>query len=219
MIFFFVSVILLAVPFQSLIAIEEIVIQDGLIGNIVFVEENGLNEFIHALLHFLFVHRHLARIMDRKGGRVSNPVELVSIGVEAEEDRRTRSEIGIEVHHTLLFAHIMGVTELVDFHDEDMGAEIDEDIGTVAGTAALYRLVAAEGKSILEVGLERVHHVVLFEAEAARDGVVGMEDAVTAETVGLPAGSANIDILAILTGDFGITDDTTVAYFIVNTYT
>jgi hypothetical protein len=187
MIFFFVSIVL-TFPFQSLIAIEEIMIQNGLIGNIVFVEENGLNEFIHALFHFLFVHRHLARIMDRKGSRVSNPIEVVSIWIEAEKDRRARSEIRIEVHHTLLFAHIVGVTELVDFHDEDMGAEIDEDIRAVAGTAAFYRLVAAKGEGILEVGLERVHHVMLFEAEAAGDGVVGVEDAVTAETMGLPAG-------------------------------
>ncbi len=80
------------------------------------------------------------------------------------------------------------MTELVDFHDEDMRAEIDEDIRTVAGTTVLYRLVTSEGKGILKVGLERIHPVVHFEAEAAGDGVVGVEDAVTAETVGLPAG-------------------------------
>jgi hypothetical protein len=110
------------------------------------------------------------------------------------------------------------MTELVDFHDEDMGAEIDEDVRTVAGTAVLYRLVAAEGEGILEVGLERVHHVVLFEAEAAGDGVVGVEDAVAAETVGLPAGfGGDGDVAAVLAGDVRITEGTVISLYFMGT--
>jgi hypothetical protein len=98
------------------------------------------------------------------------------------------------------------VTELVNLHNKDMRAKINEDIRAVAGTTAFYRLVTAEGERILEVGLERVHHVVLFEAETTGDGIVGVEDAVTAETVGLPAGfGGDGDVATVLTGDFGIT--------------
>lgn len=86
-----------------------------------------------------------------------------------------------------------------------MRTEIDEDIGAIAGTTPFYALVTAEGECILEVRLECVHHVVLFETEPAGDGIIRMEDAVTAETVGLPAGMCDRYVVTVTTGDFRIT--------------
>jgi hypothetical protein len=150
---------------------------------------------------------------------MTNTIEVVSVGIEAEKDSGTGTEVGIEVYHAFLFAHIIGMTKLVNFHDEEMRAEINEDIWTVAGTTSLHGLVTAEGEGILEMCLERIHDVVLFETETTGNGVIGMEDAVTAETVGLPARfGGDHDIATVLAGDFWVTDDTIISHFLMDTY-
>lgn len=109
------------------------------------------------------------------------------------------------------------MAELIYFYDDDVGAEIQENIRSVAGTAPLDGFVAAEGDSVLEVLAECVYHVVFFETEAAGDRVIGVEDTVTAEAVGLPAGAGDVDVPTVLAGDFGVTVDALISHFVVDT--
>ena len=98
-----------------------------------------------------------------------------------------------------------------------MRAKVNENIGAITGTAAIYRFVTPHGDCILKMSAERVHYVMFFETETARDRVVWMEDTVATETVGLPTGTRDIDVFTVLTGDFGVTEDTRISYFFVYT--
>ena len=177
----------------------------------VFIKEDGLDQFIHTVAHFIGIHGHVPIVLDDEGARVADTILMVAIRIKPKEDRVSVTHVLVQVHHALLLTHVVHMTELVHFHDDNVGAEIDKNIGTVAGTSALDGLVAAEGEGVLEMGAERIHDVVFFEAEAAGDGVVGMEDAVAAEAVGFPAGLADVDILAVLAGDFGVAEDAVIA--------
>lgn len=143
-------------------------------------------------------------------------VERVPIGVEAEEDRVTRAEIRVEVHHALLLAGIVRVTEFVDLDDDAVRSIVDEDIGAVLGTAVLDALVAAEREAVAKVRFDRIDDVVLLETETTGDGLVGMEHAVAVEAVGLPLGSADRDVLTVLAGDGGRTERAVVSLSIVD---
>lgn len=55
---------------------------------------------------------------------------------------------------------------------------------------------------------ERIHYIMFFQAETMWNGIVGMEDTVATETIGLPTGMSDVDVFTVLTGDFGITEDT-----------
>jgi hypothetical protein len=184
-----------------LIAIEEVAVGNGFVGSVLFVEERGLNQFIHAISHFVIVHGHLAVFQERKGGRMTNSALLVSIGVESDKDRVSVAHVFVEIHHALLFAYIVGMTELIYLNDDDMRTEVDEDVGAIASTTSIDGFVASHRKGILEVRTECVHYVMFFETEATGDGIIGMEDTVTAETVGFPAGLADVDVLTVLTCD------------------
>lgn len=179
--------------------------------------EHGLDQFIHTVTHFIGIHGHVPIVLDDEGARIADTVLMVAIGIKLQEDRVSVTHILIQVHHALLLTHVVHVAELVHLHDDNVGAEINKNIGTVAGTSALDGLVPAEGNRILEMGAKRIYHVVLLEAEAAGDGVVGVEDAVTAEAVGLPAGLADVDVPTVLAGDFGVTVDAGIADFVVDT--
>jgi hypothetical protein len=59
---------------------------------------------------------------------------------------------------------------------------------------------------------------MLLQTEAARNRVVGMEDAMASEAVGFPARAGDIDVFAVLAGDFGITEDTAMSDSIMNAH-
>lgn len=196
---FFVFLFLF-VPLQGLVAIEEVAIGNGFLWSVFFVEEHGLDQFVHTIRHLLFIHDHLAVFQEREGGRMADSVLLVSIGVESDKDRVSVAHVFVEIHHALLLTDIVGMTELINLNDDDMRPEVNEDVGAVTGTTPIYGLVAAHRERVLEVRTERIHHIVFFEAEATGDGIVRVEDTVTAETVGFPAGFARqIHILTITT--------------------
>ena len=117
-----------------------------------------------------------------------NTFLLVSIRVKPNKDSVPVAHIFIEIHHALLFAYVIGMAELVHLNDHDMRTEVNEDIRSVTGTSAIDGLVTSHGDRILEVSTECVYNVVFFDAEAAGDGIVRMEDTVTAEAIRFPAG-------------------------------
>lgn len=200
-------VLVLVIPFQGLVTIEEIEGSQGFFRSMVFIKEDGLDQFIHTVAHFIGIHRHVPILLEDEGTRIADTILMVAIGIEPQEDRVSVTHILIQLHHALLLTHVVHMTELIHLHDDNVGAKVDENVRAIAGTASLDGLVAAEGEGVLKMGAECVHHVVLFEAEATGDGVVGMEDAVAAETVGFPAGLADVDVLTVLAGDFGVTAD------------
>lgn len=175
----------------------------------VFIKEDGLDQFIHTVTHFIGIHGHVPIVLDDEGARIADTVLMVAIGIKPQEDRVSVTHILIQLHHALLLTHVVHVAELVHLHDDNVGAEIDKNIGAIAGTASLDGLVAAEGNRILEMGAERIHYVVLLETEATGDGVVGVEDAVAAEAVGLPAGGVgHVYILTVMTSILWCTEGT-----------
>ena len=72
-----------------------------------------------------------------------NTIKMIPIGVESDKYGISVAHVFVEVHHAFLFTDIVGVTKLVNFHDNDMRTKVNEDIGAVASTAAFYRLVAS----------------------------------------------------------------------------
>lgn len=72
----------LAVTFQGLVAIEEIESEERLFRSMVFIKEDGLDKFIHTVAHFVCVYGHVSIVLDGEGGRVSDTVLMIAIGIK-----------------------------------------------------------------------------------------------------------------------------------------
>lgn len=78
-------------------------------------------------------------------------IEFVSIWIETEKDCVPSTQIRIDVHHSLLFTCVIGMTEFIDLNDDTMRSIINKNIGAIMRTASVDAFITLERNRILEV--------------------------------------------------------------------
>ena len=66
---------------------------------------------------------------------------MIAVGIESDKDGISVAHVFIEVYHTFLFAHIVGMAELINFHNDNVRTKVNKDVGTITSTTAIYRLI------------------------------------------------------------------------------